>query len=648
MDLRGRLAALRVGSLLGPAGSALRHWRLALAAALAVLLCWLAGPFTPWRLHGLEGVLPKPGQKLVYTVFAGLSLAAAVNAALCVLLLATSSLWARELPAARLRAAEPKRAFGRGAWLLLLAAAALGGALRWPLAHRSLWWDEAWSVRKVIVGEWEPRGEGQPGGFEFDATGWLETLWYYRTPTNHVLYSAAARTSLAAWRTATGAPPEAFDEFALRLPAWLAAIASIVLVGLLVRDLGFPRAGPVAAFLLALHPWHIRFGADGRGYSFVVLGTLAGGWLLLRALSAGRWRDWLAFAGSQAALLWTFPLALYVPLVLGPAGALACVLGRDSAGVRATQLMRFAVATLVAAMAYFQAMTPNFAQMRLDLYDEAAGVPQGWGRILWVYLATGLRERATSLPDSEFPTLLGMTQTRPWLPLVVYGLLPTLALGGLARAWLRGGAAERAALAGVVLPTPLFMLHRELQGFALFHRFAAFGLAGVVPLLALGLEGAVSAALRPWRAPRAAHAAALALALAAFAALVAPQLRLLATRPIEPTREVVAFLERAQAGVPGGAIRAGVGLGGDVPRVYDPSIREVNTLEELVALTSEARSAGKPLYVFYGYGTLNHKRRPGLFAPIDDPRLFEPLGHVDGLETESVYRVLRYTGEPLL
>ena len=139
------------------------------------------------------------------------------------------------------------------------------------------------------------------------------------------------------------------------------------------------------------------------------------------------------------------------------------------------------------------------------------------------------------------------------------------------------------------------MLHRELQGFALFHRFAAFGLAGVVPLLALGLEGAVSAALRPWRAPRAAHAAALALALAAFAALVAPQLRLLATRPIEPTREVVAFLERAQAGVPGGAIRAGVGLGGDVPRVYDPSIREVNTLEELVALTSEARSAGKPL-----------------------------------------------------
>ena len=198
-----------------------------------------------------------------------------------------------------------------------------------------------------------------------------------------------------------------------------------------------------------------------------------------------------------------------------------------------------------------------------------------------------------------------------------------------------------------MLPTPLFLLHRELQGFALFPRFAAFGLAGVVPLLALGLEGAVAAALRPWRAPRGAEAAALALGLAGFAALVAPQLRLLATRPIEPTREVIAFLAHAEAGGPGGAIRAGVGLGGDVPRVYDPSIREVNTLEELAAVTREARSGGRPLYVFYGYGHLNHRRRPELFAPIDDPRLFEPVGHVDGLESESVFRVLRYTGEAL-
>jgi hypothetical protein len=315
--------------------------------------------------------------------------------------------------------------------------------------------------------------------------------------------------------------------------------------------------------------------------------------------------------------------------------------------VRGIHFTRFVVANLLAAMAYLQAMTPNFLQMRLDLYDDAAGVPLGWARTLWSYLSIGIRERAPALPDSEFPTLLGLSEARPWLPLVVYGLLPALALGGLARAWRRGGAPERAALAGVVLPAPLFLLHRELQGFALFHRFAAFGLAGVVPLLAIGLEGAVAAALRPWRAPRAAQSAALALGLAGYAALVAPQLRLLATRPIEPTRELIAFLARAEEGAPAGGIRAGVGLGGDVPRVYDPSIREVNTLEELAAVAREARGGGKRLHVFYGYGALNHRRRPELLARLDDRRLFEPLGHVDGLETESVFRVLRYTGEPL-
>ena len=641
--------ATRLSSLLGPPGSALRRWRLALGAVLAVLLVWLAGPYTPWRLPGEQRLLPEPGQKLVYTVFAGLSAAAALNAVLCLLLLFTSRRWASELPAAARGAVAPPRASRRGAWLLLLAAAALAGGLRWPLAHQSLFWDEAWSVRKAIVGEWEPSGVGEPARFEFDPTSWLETLWYYRTPTNHVLYSVTARTSLAAWRAASGAPRDAFDEFALRLPAWLAALASVLLVGVLVRDLGFPRAGVVAAFLLAVHPWHVRYGAAGRGYSFVVLMALAGAWLLLRGLRGGRWRDWLGFAASQAALLWTFPLAVYVPLSLGLGGALACGLGRAPPGVRAARFTRLAVACLLAAMAYLQVMAPNLAQVALkgNLYDDPAGVPPGWARHLWVYLATGLQERGPRLPDTVFPTLAVLSETRPWLPLVVYVVFPLLAAGGLARAWRHGGAAERAALAGMILPAPLFLLHRELQGFPVLPRFVVFGLAASVPLLALGLEGAVAAALRPPRGQRAAQAGALALGLAGFVAMVAPQLGLLLSRPIEPTREVVAFLARAREGAPAGTIRAGIGLGGDVPRVYDPSIREVNAPGELAALVREAQVSRKPLYLFYGYGPLNHRQRPQLFALVDDARVFEPIARLDGIDSETVFRVLRYTGEPL-
>ena len=199
----------------------------------------------------------------------------------------------------------------------------------------------------------------------------------------------------------------------------------------------------------------------------------------------------------------------------------------------------------------------------------------------------------------------------------------------------------------MVLPVPLFLLHRELQGFPVLPRFVVFGLAASVPLLALGLEGAVAAALRPPRGQRAAQAGALALGLAGFVAMVAPQLGLLLSRPIEPTREVVAFLARAGEGAPGGTIRAGIGLGGDVPRVYDPSIREVNAPGELAALVREAQVSRKPLYLFYGYGPLNHRQRPQLFALLDDTRVFEPIARLDGIDSETVFRVLRYTGEPL-
>jgi hypothetical protein len=222
-------------------------------------------------------------------------------------------------------------------------------------------------------------------------------------------------------------------------------------------------------------------------------------------------------------------------------------------------------------------------------------------------------------------------------------VLPLLALGGLWRVWRRGGAAERAVLAGVVLPVPLFLLHRELQGFAVMPRFAVYGLACTVPLLALGLDGAAGLVRRP----RVARAAFLVLGVIGYATLVAPQLRLLLTRPIEPTREVIEFLASEEAKASGGAIRAGAGLGGDVPRVYDPSIREVTKPAELAALTREATASGRTLFVFFGYGPLNHRRLPKLFALLDDRRLFEPIGRLDGIESETVFRVLRYTGEPL-
>jgi hypothetical protein len=628
--------------LLGPPASGMRRARLGLLLLAALCVAWLVGPLRPGLLPGHPTLVPGPDQSHVHTVLVATWWAAAANAVLCALLLATSGFWARELPPAA--PANPARASrGRAFWLLVAGAAVVSAGLRAPLARGSLWWDEAWSVRHVIVGKLEPRPD-DPSRLAFHPASWRATFWYYHAPTNHAAYSVAARVANDAWRRLSGAAPDAFDELALRLPALGAAVASVVWVGLLVAELGFPAAAPASAWLLAIHPAHVRYGAEGRGYSFVVLFTLAGAWFLLRALRDGRWRSWLAFAGSQLLLLWTFPLAVHVPLALGGAGAAALLLSRrQTASARALGLARLAVAGVLAFMIFLDLMGPNLAQaltFRKEWRDvDQLGLP--WLRTLYVFLATGLPVRSS---DAAYPSLASAAAVHPWLKALVFGVLPALLAFGLARGLRRGGAPERAVWLGLVVPVPLFLLHRELQPFFVLTRFGLFGIAAVVPLLAVGLEGALRALPLRGRRQSVAVGAGLALGLGGFATLTAPELRVLLSHPPTPSRELVALLERAGQGVPGGVLRAGVGLGGDVPRVYDPWIIEIRTPEELDALTARAQREGRPLYVFYSYERVNERRSPALLERIRDTSRFEPVARLDGIAPELVIRVLRWTG----
>ena len=84
----------------------------------------------------------------------------------------------------------------------------------------------------------------------------------------------------------TNAPPGRINEFVLRLPGFATSLAAVALLGILMRLWGFPWTGLLAAFLLAMHPWHVRYGIEARGYTFVVLLTISGmvmlTWLMSR------------------------------------------------------------------------------------------------------------------------------------------------------------------------------------------------------------------------------------------------------------------------------------------------------------------------------------------------------------------------------
>jgi hypothetical protein len=620
-------------------GSDARRFRVLLGVALAGSAAWLAGPLAPWDLPGDPTLVPMPGQSRIHTVLVGFGWAAAANAALCALLLATSRWWAKPAPGPPL-GPTPVRV-GHAALLLFAVAAALAFALRWPLATGSLWWDEAWSVRYTIVGKVEPKTDGGTET-EFRPAPWIDTLWYYRTPTNHVAYSVAARVSNGAWRSLAGAAPDAFDELALRLPALLAAAAAVVALGFLVHALGFPAAAPAAAFLLAIHPWHVRYGADARGYSFVVLLTALAALLLLRALREDRWRFWLGAGAAHAALLWTLPIAVYVPAALAGSAAIAIALGpREARG----RLVRLVVSQTLAAMAYLQVMAPNLAQaVRLErLLGEEAKLEWHLAWTVFVAATTGLPVRMPKLPDVSFPALATAPAA---LQLAAAVLVPALLAWGALRA-LRRDAAARAVVAGLVAAPVLLLLHRAVDGFFLYPRFAIYALVPATALLAIGLEGVLRALARTPERARWAVPAGLAAGLAAYQLALWPQTSVLLRFPQEPAREVAGFVRAAGAEGPRGAIAVGVGLGGDVPRVYDPWIVAVEERAELAGEIARAQAEGRPLYAFYGHAALNRKRFPATLALLDDPALFEPVARFDGIEAEHVYRVLRWTGAPV-
>jgi hypothetical protein len=602
--------------------------RAGLACALAALAAflWLADP--PWRVEGGPAFLAATRHRpFASNVAIGLWWAAALNAVLCAVLLAGAAYWAA--PVAVRRGAAPPRTARFAAAVVLAVLAA--GALRAPLASRSLWWDEAWVVRQVLVGQYLGPDD-DPQAWRFRSGGLQRALWYAKKPTNHALYSVAAWPGLRAWRALTGAAPDRFSEPVYRLPALAGALGSVVALALLVRALGFPRAGPLAAWLLALHPWHVRYGVDGRAYSLVVLFATTAALGLVRFLRSGAWRDLALSAVSHFLLVWSWSFAAFLTAGLGAAGLAALAAGPWSRADRARLAARFTAAHGLAGMAFLQVFAPNLTLVHL--WDYTGEVVQRLPD-LWAGLSTGMLWDAFGARDPGIPELRRLSGERPALALFAFGLAPAGLVAGLV-AIARRDAAARATALGWAVAGPVSMAVTEVTGRHFFPRFQVFLLPLLVACWAVALDVSARAAAARLPARGRAAAAALPVAALAFFALVTwPQTRLLLERPYTPLRDVAAFLAAR-----GPAVRAGYGFATGVLKVYDPTIRYVGSAAELRSLCRRARGDGLPLYVAFGYPAHNARRADGV-ALLEDPARFETVAAFGGIEPEFGFRVFR-------
>lgn len=117
----------------------------------------------------------------------------------------------------------------------------------------------------------------------------------------HFLYSILASLSF-----------QIFGEsgWALRLPAVLFGVGSILTLYLLGREVAGSREGLLAAALMAFSYHHLWFSQNARGYTGMLFWTLLSSWFMLRGLKNGRLADWLVYGASAA-------LGAYTHLTMG-------------------------------------------------------------------------------------------------------------------------------------------------------------------------------------------------------------------------------------------------------------------------------------------------------------------------------------------
>ncbi len=623
-----------------------------LAAFLICVILFLREADRPWK-KGVESLEEDRRVAVKHYIISGLWYGGLFNAIAAGTLLLTSPLWLRKDPPQPRRSREGKMELNPGSpngwlfWAPVLAAVGVAAWMGVPRLSLSLWGDEEHTLRSYIHGRYEKTDQGE---FVFDGNDWSRTLWAYTNPNNHILNTVLARLSLGIWKSGWDGEGLPFSEEAIRLPGFVAALGGIIVMALLLRSLGWARAGIVAAWLCALHPWFLRYATEARGYAHMLLLLPAALFFLVRLWKQPSWVGAIGLGICEFLLLWAYPGAFYA-LVFCNLAFLGALTWR---GIRRAEapwpaLRRWAVGSTLGAMAFIWLFAPCLPQLIVYMQGERAQA--GVMNLVWAkdyagLLLTGVR---WDYPDPTNPvvvTLKRIAEARPWFGIVQFAAAAALTLG-FVRMVIRGGLATGYALAFIASGT-FTIWHAVAVNNYLYHWYMIFSLPFALLFMALGIE--VAGRLFDTREGRARLGSAMvpALALAYFAAATSPQRTLLRTLPVEQQRESVlktrpalGFSEESTEA----AITVAFARGGSqfmtVPS-YDLASDYVHTAEGLREAMARAEKMQKPLYVNMAMPGLGKLIYPEIMELLQDPDVFTLLPPLFGQEDNTTRYVYRY------
>ena len=580
----------------------------------------------------------------------GIRYAAWVNVGLLSLLLASAKRWARSNAKsgtdARLegpsRPPNSKLRTPKWFWPCVLFATLTCLALRLPLATKSLWWDEAWVLQQVDFGKWKEDAK-KPGGYKFIAHDWSRAAWYYQKPTNHVPMSLLQKASLTTWQKLTHAKRSEFSDLAARVPALIASCLSVLLLACLLRAWGGrPGAGVAAAFLLALHPWHIRYGVDARAYALVVPLCIGGMLAVTRIVksSGTKFLPLACFGLVEFIWLWAYPNALLDVAALNLVCAVLLWNQCKEKSARINVLWRLIATNVFAAACLIQVFLPNLMQARHWAGQEADK------HLLDGDLFVSTISQLITGREASFPTIPEAAGLAPlstqsstgfhFIFAALFCLMLVSRSGLLLARWRTKRETPQLILSALVFSAFLFALTTLALHSYFYPRFAIALLPVVITLFCYDVDRSKFG--RWFAAP---------IALLALVIWL-PQQKVLATRAYEPLHDVALFVQSQAIGTTNPPLIACYGLGREIMPVYEPRCLPLETKPEVERLLQRAQAERRPLYVIYGYNTFNrstenepHRILAEGFQLLDDHARFEEVAAFPGIDPEFYFRVLK-------
>ena len=160
---------------------------------------------------------------------------------------------------------------------------------------------EVWSLAAIFIVAIGVRILGLNAGLWYDE---VYTLTHYvRAPLNRLVVDFSSLNNHMFYSLQAKASVSLFGEsaWALRLPAMLLGLGSLVMIWALGRAAAGRRAALFAVLLLAISYHHVWFSQNARGYTGILFWTSFATFLLITGLQRPSWRIWTAYGVCVAA-----------------------------------------------------------------------------------------------------------------------------------------------------------------------------------------------------------------------------------------------------------------------------------------------------------------------------------------------------------